>query len=46
MDGLGYVPVCSSSSMSKTCKDHVYGITAPFFGIVRAFCLSVENGLA
>ena len=26
MDGLGYVPVCSSSSMSKTCKDHVYGI--------------------
>lgn len=31
MNGLGYVPVCSSSSMSKTCKDYVYGITAPFF---------------
>lgn len=31
MNGLGYVPVCSSSSMSKTCKIHVYGITAPFF---------------
>lgn len=31
MNGLGYVPVCSSSSMSKTCKIHVYGITAPLF---------------
>lgn len=30
----------------KRAENHVYGITAPFFGIVRAFCLSVENGLA
>ncbi len=31
MNRLGYVPVCSSSPMSKTCKIHVYRITAPFF---------------
>lgn len=31
MDGLGYTPVCSSSSVSKTCLFYAYGITAPFF---------------
>lgn len=31
MGGLGYVPVCSSSSTVKICKNLVYGITAPFF---------------
>lgn len=30
MNGMGYVPVCSSSSMSKTYRNRVYGIAAPF----------------
>ena len=31
MNGLGYTPICSSSSVSKTCDLLLNGITAPFF---------------
>lgn len=32
MNGLGYVPVCSSSSQIKTCFFAFYGDTAPILG--------------
>jgi hypothetical protein len=31
MNGLGYTPICSSSSVSKTCILKIDGITALFF---------------
>lgn len=31
MKGLGYTPVCSSSSQSKTCVLDFYGTTVLFF---------------
>ena len=31
MNGLGYTPICSSSSAQKTYDAAFHGITAPFF---------------
>lgn len=37
MNGLGFTPVCSSSSCQKTAKYDVYGVTAPKNGKIGTF---------
>ena len=44
MNGMGYVPVCSSSSMSKTFrKSHFTGLLRLFWSVIINICVDNDE---